>query len=117
MLWGADPFGPNEALHENRELLEAMKKGCRLVVVDPNRSRTAEKAHIWLPIKPGTDGALALAIAYRIVETESYDKVFCDEWVHGLDEFSQHVLSNGYSPEWAEGITGIPKETIIAVAD
>jgi len=117
MLWGADPFGPNEALHENRELLEAMKKGCRLVVVDPNRSRTAEKAHIWLPIKPGTDGALALAIAYRIVETESYDKAFCDEWVHGLDEFSRHLLTNGYSPEWAEGITGIPKETIIAVAD
>lgn len=117
MLWGADPFGPNEALHENRELLETMKKGCRLVVVDPNRSRTAEKAHLWLPIKPGTDGALALAIAHRIVETKAYDKAFCDEWVHGLDEFSEHVLSNGYSPEWAEGITGIPKETIISVAD
>ncbi|MBU5613850.1 molybdopterin-containing oxidoreductase family protein [Geomonas azotofigens] len=117
MLWGADPFGPNEALHENRELLEAMKRGCRLIVVDPNRSRTAEKAHIWLPIKPGTDGALALAIAHRIVETQSYDKSFCDEWVHGLAEFSEHVLSNGYTPQWAEGITGIAKETIIAVAD
>lgn len=117
MLWGADPFGPNEALHENRELLEAMKKGCRLVVVDPNRSRTAEKAHLWLPIKPGTDGAMALAMAYRIIETESYDKEFCDEWVHGFDEFAEHVLTNGYTPEWAEGITGIPKETIIQVAD
>jgi len=117
MLWGADPFGPNEALHENRELLEAMKKGCRLVVVDPNRSRTAEKAHLWLPIKPGTDGAMALAIAHRIIETKSYDQAFCDEWVHGFDEFSSHVLSSGFTPEWAEGITGISRETIIAVAD
>ena len=117
MLWGADPFGPNEALHENRELLESMKKGCRLVVVDPNRSRTAEKAHLWLPIKPGTDGALALAMAYHIIETKSYDQAFCDEWVHGFSEFAEHVLSNGYTPEWAETITGISRETIIAVAD
>jgi thiosulfate reductase/polysulfide reductase chain A len=117
MLWGCDPFGPNEALHENRELVEAMKKGCKLVVVDPNRSRTAEKAHVWLPIKPGTDGALALAMAHRIIETEAYDKDFCDNYVHGLDEFAAHVKSNGYTPEWAEPITGIKKEMIISLAD
>jgi thiosulfate reductase/polysulfide reductase chain A len=117
MLWGADPFGPNEALHENRELLESMKKGCRLVVVDPNRSRTAEKAHLWLPIKPGTDGALALAMAHRIVTTQSQDREFCDQWVHGFNEFAQHVIEKGYTPEWAEEFTGIRKETIIAVAD
>jgi anaerobic selenocysteine-containing dehydrogenase len=117
MLWGCDPFGPNQALHENRELVEAMKKGCKLVVVDPNRSRTAEKAHVWLPIKPGTDGALALAMAHRIIETEAYDKDFCENYVHGLDEFAAHVKSNGYTPEWAEPITGIKKEMIISLAD
>jgi thiosulfate reductase/polysulfide reductase chain A len=117
MLWGCDPFGSNGALHENRELLDSIKDGCRLIVVDPNYSRTAEKAHLWLPIKPGTDGALALAIAYHIVETEAYDSDFCQQWVHGLDDFAKHVLGSGYTPQWAEEITGIPKETIIAVAD
>lgn len=117
MLWGCDPFGPNQALHENRELVEAMKKGCKLVVVDPNRSRTAEKADVWVPIKPGTDGALALAMAHRIIETEAYDQEFCDNYVHGLEAFAGHVTSKGYTPEWAESITGIAKETIIALAD
>ena len=117
MLWGVDPFGPNEAVHENRELAEAIKRGCKLVVVDPNRSRTAEKAHVWLPIKPGTDGALALAMAYRIITEKSYDQEFCDEYVHGLEQFAEHVTSKGYTPEWAEGITGIPRETIIELAD
>ena len=117
MLWGADPFGPNEALHENRELLEAQKRGCRLVVVDPIRSRTAEKADVWVPIKPGTDGALALAMAYRIIETEAYDKEFCDEWVHGLDQFAEHIKAGGFTPEWAAEITGVDSELIIELAD
>lgn len=117
MLWGTDPFGPNQALHENRELLAAMKRGCKLVVVDPNRSRTAEKAHLWLPIKPGTDGALALAIAHRIIQSGTHDRAFCDEWVHGFDEFAAHLEAKGYTPQWAAPITGIPAETIVAVAD
>ena len=117
MLWGCDPFGPNEALHENRELVEALKKGCKLVAVDPNRSRTAEKADVWVPIKPGTDGAMALAMAHRIIETEAYDKEFCENYVYGMERFKAHVTSKGYTPEWAESITGIPKETIIQLAD
>ncbi len=117
MLWGCDPFGPNEALHENRELVEAMKKGCKLVIVDPNRSRTAEKADVWVPIKPGTDGAMALAMAHRIVETEAYDREFCEQWVYGWKRFCAHVVEKGYTPEWAETISGVPKETIIGLAD
>jgi anaerobic selenocysteine-containing dehydrogenase len=117
MLWGCDPFGPNQALHENRELLESMKSGCKLVVVDPNRSRTAEKADVWVPIKPGTDGAMALAMAHRIIETEAYDREFCKDWVHGFEQFAQHVLEKGYTPEWAEPITGIDKNLIIDLAD
>jgi thiosulfate reductase/polysulfide reductase chain A len=56
-------------------------------------------------------------MAHRIVTTQSQDREFCDQWVHGFNEFAQHVLEKGYTPEWAEGITGISKETIVAVAD
>jgi thiosulfate reductase/polysulfide reductase chain A len=117
MLWGADLFGSNESLHENQELMEAMKRKARLVVVDPVRSRTAEKAHVWLPVKPGTDGALALAMAHRIIETQTYDQTFCEEWVYGFEQFVEHVQEKVYTPQWAEPITGIPRDTIIAVAD
>lgn len=117
MLWGADLFGSNESLHENRNLMDALKRKAKLVVVDPIRSRTAEKAHRWLPVKPGTDGALALALAHRIIETQSYDQAFCEEWVYGFEQFVEHVQSKGYTPKWAEAITGIPQETIIETAD
>jgi len=117
MLWGADLFGANESLHENNDLMDALKRKAKLVVVDPIRSPTAEKATVWIPIKPGTDGALALAMAYRIIETESYDQAFCEEWVYGFEEFIEHVKEKGYTPEWAESITGIPRQTIIQLAD
>lgn len=117
MLWGEDPLGPNQSLHENRELVEALKSGCRLVVVDPYRSRTAERAHIWLPINPGTDGALALAMAHRIIETGAYDAEFCANYVYGFDVFAEHVKTNGYTPQWAEAITGVDAKTIADVAD
>lgn len=117
MLWGEDPLGPNQSLHENRELVEAIKRKTKLVVVDPYRTRTAEKAHVWLPINPGTDGALALAMAHRIVETGAHDAEFCENYVYGFDAFAEHVKEKGYTPQWAEGITGISAETIIELAD
>jgi anaerobic selenocysteine-containing dehydrogenase len=117
MLWGSDPFGSNQSLFENRELMTALKRGAKLIVVDPVRTRTAERAHLWLPIKPGTDGALALAMAHRIIETKSYDQAFCETYVSGLEQFAKHIQSRGYTPEWAEGITGISRETIILLAD
>ncbi len=117
MLWGEDPLGPNQSLHENRELVETLKRGTKLVVVDPYRSRSAEKANIWLPIKPGTDGALALAMAHRIIETKAYDADFCENWVYGFDAFADHVRSNNYTPQWAESVTGIDQAIIIDIAD
>lgn len=117
MMWGVDPLGANQSPHESREMVEALKRKARLVVVDPYRSRTAEKADIWVPIQPGTDGALALAMTYRIIETGAYDAQFCESYVHGFDAYAEHVTSSGYSPEWAEAITGVKAVTIIALAD
>ncbi|GAB6908918.1 molybdopterin-dependent oxidoreductase [Desulfosarcina cetonica] len=117
MLWGEDPLGPNQSLHENRELVEVLKKGAKLVVVDPYRSRTAEKAHVWLPINPGTDGALALAMTHRIIETGAYDADFCENYIYGFEAYAEHIKSNGYTPQWAEPITGIDAKTIIDLAD
>lgn len=117
MLWGEDPLGPNQSLHENRELVDAVKAGAKLVVVDPYRSRTAEKAHAWLPINPGTDGALALAMTHRIIETGVYDADFCENYIYGFEVYAEHIKDKGYTPQWAEQITGVKAEMIIALAD
>ena len=61
ILWGMNMLGANQGLFESRALLEAKKKGCKLVVVDPVFTETAQKADEWIPIQPGGDSAMAMA--------------------------------------------------------
>jgi thiosulfate reductase/polysulfide reductase chain A len=116
MLWGINLFEAIEAIWENLALFDALDKGAKLVVVDPKYTQTAEKADEWIPIKPGTDGAMALAMCSTIIEENLYDKAFVREWTHGFDEFAKHLRDKGYTPEWAARITDIPAETIRRLA-
>lgn len=87
----------------------------KVVVVDPRYSMTASRADRWLPINPGTDGALALAIANVIISEGIYDAGFIEKYTAGFDEYRGLVLKN-YHPENVAAITGIPAETIRQIA-
>ncbi len=116
MLLGINMLGANQSLYESRGLVAALAKGAKLVVVDPAFTATAEKAHEWIPIAPGTDGALLFAMAHVIVQERLYDEPFSRQWTHGFDEFCRHVVERGYTPEWAQRITDVPAETIRRLA-
>ncbi|MDH3458773.1 MAG: aminotransferase class V-fold PLP-dependent enzyme, partial [Gemmatimonadota bacterium] len=64
----------------------------------------------WVPIRPGTDGALALSMIQVLIDEDRYDEPFADMWCHGFDELRQYVQH--FTPEVAETITGVPAETI-----
>jgi thiosulfate reductase/polysulfide reductase chain A len=87
----------------------------KAVVIDPRYSVTAAKADRWLPVSPGTDGALAMAIANVIISEQLYDTDFVTEHTTGFEEYKQLALRE-YSPETVAGITGIPAETIREIA-
>ncbi len=98
----------------------------RIVHVDPRLSVSAAKADEWIPIRPGTDGALALALAHVIVSEGLYDKDFAQQWAFGFEDwrdgsgrlrsgFKSLVLSE-YRPETVSSITGVPIATIARVA-
>jgi len=87
----------------------------KIVVINPRHSITAAKADEWIPINPGTDGALAMAIAHVIVSENLYDKTFIKDWTVGFDSYKNLVLSQ-YSPKEASRITGIPTEVIQRIA-
>ena len=87
----------------------------KVVVIDPRYSVTAAKADRWLPINPGTDGALAMAIAHVIVSEGLYDAEFIGRWSAGFDEYKELAL-NYYSPEKVAAITGIEADTIRQIA-
>jgi len=87
----------------------------KVVVIDPRYSVTASKADRWLPINPGTDGALALAIASVIISENLYDAAFVDTWTSGFREYKD-LVTNHYKPEVAAGITGISADDIREIA-
>jgi anaerobic selenocysteine-containing dehydrogenase len=87
----------------------------KVVDVQPRYSLTASKSDEWIPIKPGTDAALAMAIAYVIIREELFDDRFVKEWTVGFDQYRQIALQH-YAPETVSKITGIPAETIYRIA-
>lgn len=81
LYWG---YNPNLArLVHATATVEALKRGARLIVVDPRRTGPAKKADIWLQVRPGTDGALALGIAQVMIERGWYDREFIRDWTNG----------------------------------
>ncbi|MFH1651176.1 MAG: molybdopterin-dependent oxidoreductase [Chloroflexota bacterium] len=87
----------------------------KVVVIDPRQSITAAKADRWLPINPGTDGALAMSIAAVIISEKLYDADFVDNHTAGFEEYAR-LATTQYAPETATVITGIPAETIREIA-
>jgi anaerobic selenocysteine-containing dehydrogenase len=110
-------IGLNPALsrpHIWKSVRDAKEQGCKLIVVDPRRTETAALADLWLPVRPGTDTALLLAMANVIIEEELYDKDFVRDWCHGFPELRERARE--YPPETAAAITLIPAENIRAAA-
>ncbi len=121
ILWGHNPsetrFGSGTMYH----FQEAKKKGVRIVVIDPCKTMTisALKAE-WIPIRPSTDTAMLVAMAYVLISEDLYDKDFVDRLVFGFDKYRRYVLGEQdgvpKTPEWAAAITGVPAGTITQLA-
>jgi anaerobic selenocysteine-containing dehydrogenase len=111
VIWGKNPAETN--IQEMAFIADARDKGCKVIVIDPRRTPTADKADILIRPLPGTDGALALAIAYIIVEENLTDTEFIKNHVYGFDEFRKGL---SITPAEAEIITGIPSDTIRELA-
>ena len=93
---------------------EALKHAKNLILVDPRATSIANKANLWLQIRPGTDAALALGMMNVIINENLYDKAFVSDWTHGFDKLKERVQE--YPPAKVAEITWIPKEKIIQAA-
>ncbi len=93
-----------------------LQHGAKMIVVDPRLTATASKADAWLAIRPGTDMALGLALCHHILTESLHDAGFCADWLLGFDAWRRFILERGYTPEWAEPITGIDAGAIRRLA-
>jgi thiosulfate reductase/polysulfide reductase chain A len=113
LAFGWDGMGKSKN-RWGRGVNRARQSGARMVVLDPRMSITAAKADEWIPIKPGTDLAFALAMIRTIVNEELYDREFVENLTYGFEELKASVQD--YTPEWASSICEVPAETIARVA-
>jgi len=133
IMWGWNPSEMRDGTNSEYFLKEARRKGARVVCIDPRMTMSAvAHADEWIPIRPGTDVAMMSAMAYVMIEEGLYDRNFVERCCVGFDE-SQ--MPDGYSeeesyrdyilgirdgqpktPEWAEKITAVPRQTIARIA-
>jgi anaerobic selenocysteine-containing dehydrogenase len=116
LLFGTNPAisGMHRSLRVMKDILRAKKEGAKLIVVDPRRTETADKADIYTTIRPGTDLALILAIINQIIENGWYDKEFVAGFTTGFGELAE--VCRTYTPEETEKITWVKPETIREIA-
>ncbi len=112
VLWACNSMSTN--LHHWHIVHDAKKKGAKVVVIDAYASRTAKQADWHIAPKPGTDGALAMAIINSLIEQDLVDKDYVENHTVGYDELS--VRAKGRTPEWAEEITGVSADEIRKLA-
>jgi anaerobic selenocysteine-containing dehydrogenase len=112
VLWGKNAAETN--IHQMVFINKALEGGARLVVIDPRRTESAERAELLIQPRPGTDGALALAVAHQLIEQDRVDHDFIAEHIHGFSEFTD--LVRDFTPEKAAAITDVPVEYIRRLA-
>src|SRR5664279_3611030 len=95
-------------------LLDRQKQGAKIIVVDPRRTATAEKADLYLQIKPGTDLALLNGLLLLLLDNGHVDEHFIAQHTEGWDEL--HALLQDYSPARVAEITGLSEKDICTVA-
>jgi anaerobic selenocysteine-containing dehydrogenase len=109
VLWGQAPSG-SSPIGLYPQILQAKKRGAVLIVVDPRRIPEAEKADIWLPIRPGTDTALMLGWLNVIIKEGLYDRDFVEKWTVGFEELKEAAA--GFTPEKVAEITWLSPDKI-----
>lgn len=137
LMWGCDPLAGNRQKSSFRARFEELASRARIVVVDPRRSETAERSGGWLAIVPGTDGALADALAHVILAEGLWNRAYVGDFADGKNRFiagarveettftEHHVTGTvawwneellDKTPRWAAGICGIDEQTIVELA-
>ncbi|WP_344011801.1 molybdopterin-containing oxidoreductase family protein [Streptomyces thermospinosisporus] len=110
LLWGSNKPNTHSDGVIGVKLLRAVERGSRVITVDPRRTRIAARSGLHLPIRPGTDCALALGMIKLVVDEGWYDRDFVAEYTTGFGELAEHVRE--YDLERVARITGLEPELI-----
>jgi anaerobic selenocysteine-containing dehydrogenase len=116
LLFGSSVFDAGfNHVAQIRDYTEALARGAKMYVFDTRLSNTAAKATEWIPLKPGTDQTVALALCHELVRTGLYDEEFVKNHTNiSIEELKSNLKP--YTPEWAEAISTVPADKIRMIA-
>lgn len=112
VMWGINAVSTN--LHQIVLSEKARKNGARIVAIDVHRNRTAKWADWFIPVRPGTDAALALGLMHILFEEGMTNESFLQTYTVGHEKLREHVKS--YDPAFVSSVTGVPVEDIYELA-
>lgn len=113
LVWGKQPVFSGPPL-KSTALMKAHERKAKIYTIKPSIEVDSIFADEWVPVRPGTDAALALGMLHVITKENLIDKEFVDKWCYGYDKLVEHVKQ--YTPEWAEKHCGVEAEQIVRVA-
>jgi anaerobic selenocysteine-containing dehydrogenase len=111
LLWGTNTLTSNPHLWPF--IVKARENGARVLAIDPVRTRTADQCDEWLPIRPGTDAALALAMMHVVFEEGRQDQDYLERYTLGWEALRERARE--WTPQRAAAITGLSAERIRAL--
>lgn len=112
IFWGINAVSTN--MHQITIAQKARKQGAKIVVIDVHKNQTGRLADWFIPIKPGTDSALALGVMHILFKENLHDEAFLSEYTVGYEELREHVKQ--YDPKKVSTITGVSTEDIYRLA-
>lgn len=112
IFWGVNAVSTN--MHQVAIAQKARKKGAKIVVIDVHKNQTGRMADWFIPILPGSDGALALGIMHILYKEELVDRTFLEQYTVGYKELEEHLEQ--YHPEMVSSLTGVPVEELYQLA-
>lgn len=115
VVWGTDPSTSTPPEMYGR-LARAAREGARIIVIDPRQTASARlPGSLWVRVRPGSDGALALGLCHVLIRDGWVDQAFVEDWTLGYEEFAQYV--EDFTPERVSQITGVPASLIQELAE
>jgi len=114
IIWAKQPYFSGPAMDGPKSYLKAKARGAKIISIKPSVEPDVSVADIWVPVRPGTDTALALSMLNVVINEGLYDREFVEKYCYGFDKLKEHVQK--YPPEWGEKISGVPAKQITEVS-
>lgn len=114
-VWGKNPVTDDGPLFTYQKLLAAQKRGTKIIVIDPRKRGMGEVADLWVPVTPGSDGALALAMLKQIIILKKYDREIVEEYSSGFSELCGYL--NSLELQALLDACGVPESTLAQLVE